>query len=101
MRPALTGLFVYAILNFLWGVFAGTPPHHASGGSVDARTVRLFSGHWMMFYGAGFAILFSAYRKPGLLAPARCPAGHDVDASARFCPTCGAAVTPTASVRLR
>src|SRR5687768_13550080 len=59
MRTALFIVFGYAILNFV--VFmATTASHSPAKGESSPEVVRGFSGHWMAFYGAAFATLYSA-----------------------------------------
>ncbi len=91
MRYAAIGLFAYAFINF-FVAFSGAASNRISGGELTPATIRGFSGHWMLFYGLAFAILFSAYRMPWLLSPAKCPRGHKVAHSDSFCPTCGSAI---------
>ena len=94
MRYAGYGLFGYAAGNFIWFyavMQSGSPPE----GAAPASEIRGFSGHWMVFYGAAFAILLSAYRKPRLLKKQRCSKGHDVSSTDVFCPTCGSKVQST------
>ena len=74
-------MFGYAILSFLLIV--------TSGDIDDARGVRVFSGHAMMFYGLAFCIFFSSWNLPRLLRTHRCPAGHEVSHEDKFCPLCG------------
>ncbi|MBL8297539.1 MAG: hypothetical protein JNN30_04240 [Rhodanobacteraceae bacterium] len=95
MRYAMFGLLGYAFLNFLLCTAAGTAPHHSAGDPVSPGSLRLFSGHWMAFYGIGFAILFSVVRDRSLLAAANCPSGHPVNPSASFCPACGVPLVRT------
>jgi hypothetical protein len=84
-RRALYVLFAYTFVNFFVGIAAG----HQS----DADNLRIFSGHWMLFYGAGAAMLYSAHRlgPPGV---PRCPLGHEVSPFAKFCDECGAPLPP-------
>lgn len=59
MLVAAGFLFVYALVNF----FISDVPRGASSLSASPpRALRAFSGHWMMFYGVGFAMLYSARR---------------------------------------
>jgi len=81
MRYAAFGLFVYAFVNFFIAI--GMAPGSEHG------TVRISSGHWMLFYGMAFCIFYSAWRQPRLLARFRCPAGHDVAPGDSYCPRCG------------
>ncbi len=58
LRRALSCLFVYAVLNFVYFIFCTQKyPKHGVPFSLELRG---FSGHWMMFYGmaaAGFVAL--------------------------------------------
>ena len=91
MRYVGYALFAYAILNFLWFI-AVTRSGPSPQGDAPLSEVRGFSGHWMVFYGAAFGVLLSAYRKPRLLKKQRCPKGHEVSSTDVFCPTCGGQV---------
>jgi hypothetical protein len=89
MRRGLYALFGYAIFNFV--VFIATTasqPKHQAGGAPPSG-VRGFSGHWMIFYGAAFAILYSRIHAPQLYRERKCPKGHAVSPTARFCSECG------------
>jgi hypothetical protein len=90
MTYAAYGLFGYAFLNFFLAMGGST--EHASKAGLAPQTLRQFSGHWMLFYGLGFAILYSAFREPWRLKAIKCPAGHPVTHSDKFCPACGAAL---------
>lgn len=92
MRYAALGLLLYAIVNLVIA-FSSTTNGHASGSeALNPATLRVFSGHWMFFYGLAFAVIFSAYRKPWLLRTAKCPIGHKVAHAEGFFATCGAAL---------
>ena len=93
MRYAVMGLFAYAFLNFFIA-FSGEQPGRGHGSGISPSELRGFSGHWMLFYGMAFCILFSAFRKPWLLSTAKCPSGHEVAHSDTFCPTCGKPIPP-------
>lgn len=88
MKRALSMLFAYAIANFI--VFAVSAPNAAHSLTNE---VRGFSGHWMIFYAAAFAVLYSALHTPLLFNGRKCPLGHAVDPAANYCPTCGHALT--------
>ena len=61
-------LFVYALVNFFWVMTSGALPHgHTGQNQLSAPGIRLFSGHWMLFYGLEFAVFLSLLRKPDLL----------------------------------
>ena len=53
---------------------------------------RMFSGHWMAFYGAAAAVLYSATRADQVDSTRACLNGHPVSAMARYCDQCGAPV---------
>jgi hypothetical protein len=52
----------YAVVNFL--LFMVNAPNGGNGANPPAAVWRGFSGHWMAFYSAALAILFSASRSP-------------------------------------
>jgi hypothetical protein len=86
MRTALYVLLGYALLNFFLFVYRGAS--HIPGNHLSDE-VRGFSGHWMIFYAAAFATLYSAIHSPNLFRERKCPKGHPVSATAKFCPECG------------
>lgn len=66
LRYAGSALFAYAIVNFiLFIVTTGSGPQPE--GDAPPSVIRGFSGHWMIFYGAAFAIFTTAYLDPTLL----------------------------------
>jgi hypothetical protein len=87
MRRSLFILFGYAILNFVLFLASNQPKQ--SIGDAPLTVIRGFSGHWMIFNGAAFAILYSRIHSPQLYQPRKCPQGHVVSPTARFCPECG------------
>ena len=88
MRQALYMLFAYAILNFVWFAFTNGGRPQPSADAPPA-VIRGFSGHWMIFYGAAFATLYSVFKRPDLLRQRKCPDGHFVSVTDDFCPSCG------------
>jgi hypothetical protein len=89
MRRAVYALFGYAILNFIvFTASTGGQPKHLTGPAPPSM-IRGFSGHWMVFYGMAFAILFSRIYAPQLYNERKCPQGHTASATARFCSECG------------
>src|ERR1019366_2683658 len=84
MRYMVYGFFGYAILNFL--SFMTKAP---SGGSGNPPAVvwRGFSGHWMAFYSAALALLYSAARTADTAL--RCANGHLASPKAIYCTQCG------------
>ena len=94
MRYMTYGFFIYAVVNFaifIVLVLAHPPPKQLSG-APPALVLHGFSGHWMAFYSAGLAILTTAYRRGLSNLQRRCPFGHCVGWSDRFCPTCGSSL---------
>lgn len=91
MRYVTAGLFVYAIVNFFLA-FAEVDARPGDDDALSSAVLRGFSGHWMLFYGVAFAVLYSVYRKPELLRRIRCANGHSLAADDRFCATCGVAI---------
>lgn len=62
------------------------------GGAAPPAVIRGFSGHWMAFYAAAFALLYSRVHAPEFHRERRCPQGHPVSPTAGYCPACGLAV---------
>lgn len=89
MRRAVFVLFGYAIVNFLLFLAAAPSLQNQQEGDLPPAVLRGFSGHWMIFYAAAFAVLYSWIRAPQLYRERKCPNGHVVPATARFCPECG------------
>ena len=58
LRYLVYFFFAYAFINF--AIFVAQAPTGKSVGEPPASVWRGFSGHWMVFYSASFAILFSA-----------------------------------------
>jgi hypothetical protein len=89
MTYTLLGLFAYAFLNFFlfMGQASTQSGHGESSSSPDV--IRGFSGHWLVFYYAAFAIAYSALKKPELLGTATCKMGHKALPTDKFCSECG------------
>jgi hypothetical protein len=89
MRRSFYGLFIYAIINF--AIFMATTVNQPKPqmGPAPPSVIRGFSGHWMVFYGAAFVLLYSRINAPALFRERKCPNGHLVSHSACFCPECG------------
>jgi hypothetical protein len=86
MRYMVYGFFGYAFLNFaLFAARGGTAG--TSGLNPPATVWRGFSGHWMVFYSAALAILYSAVHEGS--GGLRCINGHRVSPGSVYCPTCG------------
>jgi len=82
MYRAVQFTMVYAIVNFVIFIATGV-----RGGEASTRG---FSGHWMLFYGAAAAILYSALH--AVDERRICPNGHVASREAHFCERCGAAL---------
>jgi len=86
---ALKGLLIYALLNFGLFILQQGKGHRPD----EALAARGFSGHWLMFYGAAAAVLYSAARLRQFGdSPRACLNGHNVSLTAQFCDQCGAPV---------
>jgi hypothetical protein len=57
LRYVVYASFGYAIFNFV--LFATKTPAGGSGANPPAEVWRGFSGHWMAFYSAAFALLYA------------------------------------------
>jgi hypothetical protein len=95
MRHMVYGFLGYAVINFL--LFMIQAPTGGSGANPPPVVWRGFSGHWMAFYSAALAILYSAAVNPPSdqlfqsrpFAQNSCVNGHPLTATQRFCPNCG------------
>jgi hypothetical protein len=94
MRTTGYILFGYAILNFIV-FFVMTSAHPQPTGDAPPEVVRGFSGHWMVFYGAAFATLYSASVIGYSGMDRKCPNGHRANVTAKFCEECGAPLGPS------
>jgi len=87
MRYMVSGFFWYAVLNFLYVYFVRKVANSDGRLNPSVDDWRGFSGHWMAFYSAALAILYSAARVSAGLP--RCPNGHLSSPNSRFCEQCG------------
>jgi hypothetical protein len=85
IRYLVYGFLGYAVVNFM--IFFQAPTGSDGGANPPAMVWRGFSGHWMVFYLAALAILYSAARQDG--ERVRCMNGHAVQTNANFCARCG------------
>ena len=85
MRYVFYAFLVYAGINF--AIFMYNVQTGKVAATPEPMEWRGFSGHWMIFYFAAFAILYSA--AIGQKSIRRCPNGHAVPAAANFCTQCG------------
>jgi hypothetical protein len=87
---ALKLLMGYAIANFVLFMFQTSESGSKLNEAIQARG---FSGHWLIFYGAAAATLYSAaqLRERGERLRT-CLNGHTVSATAQYCEQCGAPV---------
>jgi hypothetical protein len=88
MRYMTKAFFVYPIVNFIifFVTMFSIAPHAPD---PPPAVWRGFSGHWMVFYSGGLAVLTSAYRRGLSNLERKCPNGHVVGYDDRFCATCG------------
>jgi hypothetical protein len=84
MRYAVYAFLGYAVVNFLF--FVSKAPSGGSG-NPPVSVWRMFSGHWMAFYSAALAILYSAARTAETAL--RCVNGHLASPNATYCTRCG------------
>jgi hypothetical protein len=84
-RYLVYGFLAYAVVNFM--IFFQTPSGHDDDANPPAMVWRGFSGHWMVFYLAGLAILYSTARQDA--ERMCCMNRHVVQANANFCARCG------------
>lgn len=94
MRQAVYVIFGYGILNFIY-FMATTMNQPQSHGDAPPEVIRGFSGHWMIFYSVAFATLYSAYVVGYSGMQRKCPNGHVVPLTAKFCEECGAQLAPS------
>jgi hypothetical protein len=92
MRWITYGFFFYAIINFITFMFAAPGGQRAPNAPAPPDVFRGFSGHWMAFYSAAIAIMYSAIVVAQHDTARRCPSGHPVSPSADFCENCGAKI---------
>jgi hypothetical protein len=85
MRYMVYVFFGYAFVNFMF--FVTKAPTGGGGANPPAVVWRGFSGHWMAFYSAALAILYSAARTED--KSLRCANGHVASLNAIYCPRCG------------
>jgi len=98
MRGMTVAFFVYALVNFAI-FFTSSLDQGSSDPAQEAAVFRGFSGHWMAFYSAALAILYSATRIHAVDPKRRCVQGHTVGPLAKYCEECGSPVleNPTPS----
>jgi Protein of unknown function (DUF3592) len=83
MRYFVYAVFFYSSVEF----FVSMGRASAGGSQAGFSEWRSFSGIWMAFYSAAFAILYAATADGGPLG--RCINGHAVLPGASFCTHCG------------
>jgi len=91
MTYLLIGLFAYVFLNFFL-FMKDVPTEHQQGSPASPEVIRGFSGHWLVFYYAAFAIAYSAFKKPELLGNAACQNGHKAIPTDKYCSECGSPI---------
>jgi H+/Cl- antiporter ClcA len=94
MRWGVYTVFAYAVVNFIYFMAFLSPwikkTGNMNGGVPPPAVIRAFSGHWMAFYFASFAMLYSRIHAPQLYCIRKCAEGHSVPPLAKYCPECGA-----------
>lgn len=93
MKYMTYGFGIYAVVNFLIFV-AIAPSGKTAGGAPSAVVWHGFSGHWMLFYSAGLAMITTAYRRGISNLSPKCPNGHPIGYGDKFCAVCGASINP-------
>ena len=89
MRWLTYVLFAYAGVNFFLVVQGGVG---RQGNALDDVLLRVFSGHWMLFYFVAAEILYSGIVVARGEPARRCPNGHPALPLAVDCPECGLAL---------
>jgi hypothetical protein len=87
MKYMVYGFFGYAFLNFV--IFLAATEPKSSSSQMTPEILRGFSGHWMAFYSAAAAVLYSATRVGDRDQRRKCFNGHAVGPLAQFCEQCG------------
>jgi hypothetical protein len=82
MKTALYLLVAYVVVSFIASVVV-------AGEESDGAGLRALTGHLMIFYAAGFAVIYSARCLDSLAGEQTCVNGHRSSYLARFCPECG------------
>jgi hypothetical protein len=85
------GFMIYAGINF--SSFVEAPIAKQVGGDPPTAVWRGFSGHWMLFYSAGLAIVTAAHRRGTSNHGPKCPNGHSIGFGDKFCATCGTPIS--------
>jgi hypothetical protein len=99
MRLLTFGFFCYAVVNFLLFIPFAPPRGAPRGPDAPPVVFRGFSGHWMAFYSAAAATLYSALVVSRTGRARRCPNGHPVPPPALHCEVCGRSVIEHATER--
>ena len=89
LRLAVPIIFGYGFLNFLLFMASTVGSPKTATGDAAPGVVRGFSGHWLIFYSAAFAVIYSARNWPALLLDRRCSSHHVVSPTAQYCESCG------------
>jgi hypothetical protein len=91
MRYMTQGLFIYGIINLAIFVMH-MPRWDEPAGHVPRLFWQGFSGHWMLHYSGGLAILTAAYRRGLRNLRPKCQSGHAARLGDSSCSTCGAPI---------
>ena len=83
------GFFYYAIFNFAIFFLPIFGIRIIPNLGLPMSDIRLFSGHWMVFYSAALITLYSAIQIQRKGSVRKCVNGHQVSNEAVFCDQCG------------
>lgn len=89
MKGAVYFFIGYAVINFIIFAVLSTG---AEKEVSEAMQTRGFSGHWMFFYSVAAAVLYSATKAEKVDKNSKCPNGHSVSPTAKYCEECGAPI---------
>jgi hypothetical protein len=92
LRWLTYAFFAYAIINFVTFIVVAPRGKQDPAAPTPPVVFRGFSGHWMAFYSAAAAILYSALVVRRHDPSRRCPNQHPVSPAASYCQACGAYV---------
>lgn len=89
--------FAYAFAHFILSIASPRALAFLGTAAVpdEARSARIFSGHWMLFYSIALTLLVAGIGQTTSAAaarqgPGRCTAGHSMGEGDEFCRRCGA-----------
>ena len=89
MKKLTYFFFAYAFINFFIFIALEVVGYRGGAEVKGDPSLRGFSGHWMAFYSAAMAFLYSRRETLDRDLVRRCPQGHTVSPSDQYCPECG------------